>query len=64
MTGLNLMVCLRLRIGLLSACDRAVAADVVMLGGCGVVVYSCTGGLYLYRVGHGFGFCSGCHIPV
>nr|DAS61190.1 MAG TPA: cytochrome c-552 [Caudoviricetes sp.] len=35
-----------------------------MLGGCGVVVYSCTGGLYLYRVGHGLGFCSGCHIPV
>nr|DAO94432.1 MAG TPA: cytochrome c-553 [Caudoviricetes sp.] len=35
-----------------------------MLGGCGVVVYSCTGGLYLYRIGHGFGFCSGCHIPV
>ncbi|ASJ79923.1 hypothetical protein [Propionibacterium phage PacnesP1] len=36
----------------------------VMLGGCRVVDDSCIGGFYLYRVGHGFGFCSGGHIPV
>ena len=67
MMGLSLLVCLRLLIGLLSACNALLTGRVVVVvvvGGCSVMVYTYACGLSLYRYRHGFGFCSGGYVQV